>query len=100
MSDNKVRYIDRPELMETFVDSLGMTHFDGVSFRIDLCVKRLDEPKPPSPPTQRKYPVCRLVLTPPAMLDMFNQLQKFMGALHQQGIIKKEEMPPPSTPRQ
>ena len=60
----QVRFEDRPEVSETFADSSRAVAFDGQTMRIEFCTIRMDEPKPPNPPTGRQYPVCRLVLTP------------------------------------
>jgi len=90
---DKVKNIDIPGLQETFVDSMGSSTFDGATLRIELCVTRLDLPKPPKPPTGKKYPVCRLVLPPDAAVELFNLLQQFIGVMVQQGLVKKEDAP-------
>ena len=41
-------YVDRPEVPETFVDSLQRTVIDGVHARMEFVVNRLDDPKPPA----------------------------------------------------
>lgn len=89
-----VREIDRPELCETFVDSVGLVSFDGQTARIELCVTRYDPPKPPARPSARKYPAVRLVLPPETLAELFTQLRGVIGALEKQGILKT---PPPST---
>ncbi|MGO9379944.1 MAG: hypothetical protein ACLPN1_03850 [Dissulfurispiraceae bacterium] len=86
-----ISYVDLPELSETFADSIQLILFDGQSARIEFCVTRMDEPKPPKPPTARKYPVCRLVLTPEAALQLFNQLQTIVTGMQKQGLIKRIE---------
>lgn len=68
--------------------------FDGQTMRIEFCTIRMDEPRPSSPPTGRQYPVCRLVLTPNAAVDLFNKLQQVMAALEQSGAVRKN---PPIT---
>jgi hypothetical protein len=88
-----VRYVDLPEVSETFADSLGLSTFDGQSVRIELCVTRLDEPNPPKSPTARKYPACRLVLTPQVAVDLFKQLNGFIEIMKKEGLIKT--VPPP-----
>ena len=60
-----VRYVDVESVSETFVDSVGLNSCDGHIARIELCVTRLDQfdPKsPPSKPSAKKYPACRLVM--------------------------------------
>lgn len=86
----QVREIDVPELHETFVDSLGLSTFDGITARITLCVQRLQEPKTAQPPMANKYPVCRLVLTPEAVVDLYNNLSQLMGILQKSGLINVE----------
>ena len=41
----KLRYQDRPDLFETFADSVGPWSFDGNTLRIEFMVTRLDPPK-------------------------------------------------------
>jgi len=93
----QIRYIDRPEVSETFADSLRAISYDGQTMRIEFCAMRMDDLTPPTPPAGRQYPVCRLVLTPNAGIDLFNKLQQIMAALEQSGAVKKTP-PPLSTP--
>jgi len=93
-SGPKTRFVDRADVFETFADSIRGITFDAQTMRIEFCVCRMDEPKPPEPPTSRQYPACRLVLTPNAALELFNKLQRIMGALEKSGVIKKG-MPTP-----
>ena len=88
---DKIQYVDLPNLSETFVDSFGNMIFDGQTARIELCVTRMNEPIPPDPPTARRHPVCRLVLTPGAFLDLYNQLHQLVDTLEKQGAIHKIE---------
>jgi len=88
---NNIQYVDLPDVSETFVDSLHNIAFDGQTARIEFCVTRMDEPKPPKPPTAKRYPVCRLVLTPEVFLNLYNQLQGIVNTLQEQGIIQKIE---------
>jgi hypothetical protein len=84
----QIRYVDRPEVSETFVDSFNMLFFDGTTLRIECCATRFDEPKPPGPPTGKKYPVARLVLSPNAITELMNQMQRIQGPLVASGIVK------------
>ena len=84
-------FIDRPEISETFADSIRSLSFDGQTMRIHFCTTRLDEPKPPN---ARQYTICRLVLTPTAAIDLFNKLQQIMSALEQSGAVKRASIPP------
>ncbi len=86
----KTRFVDIPELSETFADSVRSINYDSQSMRIEFCTTRLDDPKPPNPQTRRQYPSCRLVLTPNAALDLSNKLQNLLAAMENQGIIKRD----------
>ena len=88
---DKIQYIDLPDVSETFVDSFGNLAFDGQTARIELCVTRMNELHPPNAPTARKYPICRLALTPKAFLDLYNKLNQLVNVLQQQGVIQKIE---------
>jgi len=90
----KFDYIDRPDVPETFVDHIGFTMFDGHHVRIEPQVTRFDEPKPPSAPKGRRYPVARLVLTSSAALDLYNRLSQMVGVMVDQGMVKREDNRP------
>ncbi|MBN1832688.1 MAG: hypothetical protein JW896_11315 [Deltaproteobacteria bacterium] len=92
----QARFIDNPAIIETFADSIHAFSFDGQTMRIEFCATRLDEPKPQNPQTATRHPICRLVLTPTATLDLFNKLQKLVNALEQSGVLKRKP-PPPAT---
>jgi len=86
-------FIDRPELAETFADSIHSFSFDGQTMRVEFCTTRFDEPKPPAPPTAKQYPVSRLVLPPATAIDLFNKLQQLMSALEKSGALRREPTP-------
>jgi hypothetical protein len=97
MSDNatqktpttaELRYVDRPDLAETFADAINSVMFDGQSMRIELGVTRLDDTKPNTPFTGRRYPAARLVLSPAAAVDLINRMQQTAAALAQAGVLK------------
>ncbi|RPI75387.1 MAG: hypothetical protein EHM45_15130 [Desulfobacteraceae bacterium] len=92
--DLQSNFVDRPDLDETFADSIRSLTFDGQTMRIMFCTTRLDQPKQTDQPLAKQYPVCRLVLTPPAVVDLFNKLQQLMSVMEQSGVIKKESIPP------
>ena len=83
-----IRYIDRPECAETFADAVNGVWFDGQTLRIEFGVTRLDEIKPNSSPTGRRYPASRLVLTSAAAVDLINRLQQVGAAMAQAGVVK------------
>ena len=86
----KVTFVDRPNLTETFTDSLETFIFNNNILRVDFCCGRLETPKPPASPSVKKYPVCRLVMPLDTAVDLFNQLNQLFGVLEQSGAIKRE----------
>jgi hypothetical protein len=93
-----IRYIDRPDIEETFADSVSGLIFDGQALRIEFAVTRLDEVKPNAPLTGRRYPASRIVLPPAAAVDLINRMQQIAAALTQAGIVKAAP-PPGATPK-
>jgi hypothetical protein len=94
----QIRFVDRPDLTETFSDSVHGLSFDGQTMRIEFCSVRIDPPKSPETRTGRQYPVCRMVLTPNAALDLYGRLQQVIQALEKKGAIQRT--PPTSTTMQ
>ena len=88
-----VRHVDRPEVVETFLDSLHRIQWDGQSLRVELCVTRSPEPNAPAGAEANRYTACRLVLTPQAAVDLFNGLQQTMTALAQAGVVGQQSAP-------
>jgi hypothetical protein len=94
-----VQYFDRADIKETFADSVTALIFDGQTLRIEFGITRLDEVKAGTPITGRRYPACRLALSPAAAVDLINRVQQIAVALSQAGVVKAA--PQPSTePRQ
>jgi hypothetical protein len=85
----KVEYSDRPDVSETFSDSVSVVLFDGQVLRIELCATRFDPTQPTSAPRAVRVPVCRLAMPPGAAVDLFNRLQQTMASLVQQGVLKQ-----------
>jgi hypothetical protein len=83
-----IRYVDRPDIGETFADSISGLVFDGQTLRIEFAVTRLDEIKPNTPITGRRYPACRLVLPTAAAIELINRMQQIGTALTQAGVAK------------
>ncbi len=79
----KMRFVDIPELPETFADSFHEATFDEGLLRMVFTTTRLDAPKPPEPSTGKRYPVCRLVLTAQAAQDLCNFLNRLTAAIEQ-----------------
>ncbi|MGH6683525.1 MAG: hypothetical protein ACRECA_06310 [Pseudolabrys sp.] len=91
------RYIDRPECMETFADSVTGLSYDGQTLRLEFSVTRVDEVTPNRPVTGRRYPACRLALSPAAANDLINRVQQIANALKQAGTAKQAEKPSPQS---
>ena len=47
----QLTYVGRPEISETFANSLYRISFDAFQVRMEFVVNRLDDPKPQTPPT-------------------------------------------------
>jgi hypothetical protein len=65
------------------VDSITSILLDTQMMRIEFGVTRLDEMKPNSPVSGRRYPACRIVLSSSAALDLMNRLRQIGTALAQ-----------------
>jgi hypothetical protein len=83
-----IRYVDRPDVGETFADSITGLVFDGQTLRIEFGVTRVDEVKPDTPITGRRYPTSRIVLSPGAAVELINRMQQIGAALTQAGVTK------------
>jgi hypothetical protein len=83
-----IRYVDRPEIGETFADSITGLVFDGQTLRIEFGVTRVDEVKPDAPITGRRYPTSRIVLSPGAAIELINRMQQIGAALTQAGVAR------------
>jgi hypothetical protein len=88
-----IRYVDRPECVETFADSINHVYFDGQSLRLEFGMTRLDDVKPNTPVSGRRYPAQRMVLTPAAAVDLINRMQQVGAALAQAGVLKPTPNP-------
>ena len=89
-----VREVDRPEVAECFVDTVGLGTLHGATLRLTLCAYRFEEPRPA--PSVTKVPTCRLVLTAEGAIELFNMLKSMMGVMQQAGLIKIEPGKPPA----
>jgi hypothetical protein len=90
-----LRYVDRPDCMETFADSISGLSFDGQALRIEFAVTRMDDVKANAPMTGRRMPACRLVLPPAAAVELINRMQQIASALTQAGVLRQN--PPAGT---
>jgi hypothetical protein len=85
----KFRYQDMPALGETFADSIGSWSFDGSTLRMEFLVSRLDALKSGDPATGRAVPVCRLVLTTAAAVELIRASGQITSALMQAGVLRQ-----------
>ncbi|MCC7305036.1 MAG: hypothetical protein IT558_02120 [Alphaproteobacteria bacterium] len=90
LPEKQVQYIDRPEVVEIFADSVENFSYDGAGLRLEFCVTRFDPPQPPKMPTAKKYTASRLVLSTDGAMDLYNNLQKLVAALEAEGKIKRQ----------
>src|ERR1051325_11253605 len=100
VSPQQITDVDRPELAETFVDSLTLSTFDGAAARLPFCVLRMQEPQQGKPAPFQRYPGWRLVVTPDATIELYNRLNQMMGALQKLGLVKIEPGKPPQVVEQ
>ena len=84
-----IRYVDQPDMAETFADSVNNVYFDGQSLRIEFGITRLDDIKANTPMSGRRYPAQRMVLTPLAAIELINRMQQVGMALTQAGMLKQ-----------
>ena len=88
----KIVYVDRPELFETFSDSAEKVSFDGTVWRIEFCVTRLEESKPPIV-SGKRHPACRMVLTANAGLQLYDRLKGLVSVLEKRGMLRQKSIP-------
>jgi hypothetical protein len=93
-----VRYIDRPEIAETFADSVTGLTFDGQTLRLEFGVTRYDEIKPNTPITGRRFPACRIALSPAGAVELITRVQQIASALAQAGVLRATPRPPDVKP--
>jgi len=89
MQRPKFHYQDMPNLGETFADTIGSWSFDGSTLRMELLVSRLDALKPGDPASGRAVPVCRLVLTTAAAVELIRASGQITSALVQAGVLRQ-----------
>lgn len=86
----ELRLADAPDLRETFADSITQWYFDGQVLRIEFAVSRLDSPHMAGDrATGHRHPVCRLVLTQQAVLELLNRSQQTGVALEKVGLATR-----------
>jgi hypothetical protein len=91
-----IKYVDLPELPETFADSVNSVSFDGQTLRVEFGVTRYDHASEQRPTSGRRYSASRLVLTRGAAVEMINRLRQVATAITQSGQ-SKPDAPKPAT---
>jgi hypothetical protein len=81
----KLRYQERVDVGETFADSIRTCIFDGQVMRIEFTVARFDDASLLGIGEGRQVPVCRLVLTRNALLDLVNRIGQLSEQLRATG---------------
>lgn len=98
ISGIKATHVDQPEVGEVFADHIRQVSFNENLARIEFCVTRLDEVKPPNPPTGRTYTSARVVLSPTAILQLHSNLASLVAMLEKQGLVQRSpEIPQPAS---
>jgi hypothetical protein len=72
--------VDIPELPETFADSIDNLSFDGQTLRITFTVNRMSRDGQ-SPPTTKRFPSCRLILSPTCAQELGHQMAQLGVAI-------------------
>lgn len=83
----ELEYIERPDVSETFVDSLESVMYDGSSLRMEFAVHRFAPPNANGTAIKRKVTAVRLVIPLSGAIGLTSQLSALMEALEQQGAI-------------
>jgi hypothetical protein len=88
----QLEHVDVAAVGETFADSVRELAFDGSTFRIELCVTRM-EPLADAQAARRakRYTACRIVLSTPAALELSQKLGRVLTAMLKQGMAKAPE---------
>jgi hypothetical protein len=89
-AQSQYQYVDRPDVSEIFADFVQRIQFDGQTLRFEFCVSRLDDKQSATTPTGKRYPVCRLVLSPTAAIDLMNKMQQITAELVKAGALKAD----------
>jgi hypothetical protein len=97
MTSSQLAYVDRPEVSETFADSLRRVNVEGMLAKLEFVANRLDDPDPQSPSrTGTAITACRVVMPLAAMIEMLGKLQAIVAQLRTAGVILPVSNPPTS----
>jgi hypothetical protein len=95
----QMTYVDRPEISETFADSLGRMMWDGIHLRMEFVVNRLDDAQQGKPPSGRALTACRVIIPVQGVIEMAAKLQNLMAQLQASGVLRQVHMPSPQGPQ-
>jgi hypothetical protein len=93
----KILRVDRPEMHETFADSVHSLIWDGRTLRLEFDVTRYPDVTPGDAAQATRYPAARLVLTPRAAADLYKRLQHTIAAVVKEGLIAQAAPSPAGT---
>jgi hypothetical protein len=94
VESGELECIDRPDVSETFVDSLESVMYDGNSFRMEFAVHRFSPPNASGRASKKKVTAVRLVIPLAGAIGLTSQLSALMEALEQQGAIAEMRFVP------
>jgi hypothetical protein len=90
---SRLTYVDRPEISETYADSCARVTVEGLNAKLEFAVNRMEDPKPPAPPSGKALTVSRIVIPIPGLVDLHAKLSQIISTLHAQGVIKVAAFP-------
>jgi hypothetical protein len=91
----RIEYINVPGVGETFADTVHEMVFDGQTFRIELCVTRMEPGSGPAA-SGKRYTACRLVLPASAALDLSTKLGRVFAAMLKHNAERKAQQQAPA----
>lgn len=94
----EIQHIDVPGVNETFADAVHELAFDGQTFRIELCVTRMNANggNAADAASGKRYTTCRLVLPTATALDLSRKLSRVFSAALKQASERKEAVAAPA----
>jgi len=77
----ELSYQNRPDINETYVDTLETIVFDGSAIRMEFVVHRFDPPRTTGAPSGSRVTAARLVLPLGAAMNLQSQLSSMLSAV-------------------
>jgi hypothetical protein len=81
----ELTYQNRPDINETYVDTLETIVFDGSAIRMEFVVHRFDPPRSGGAPSGCRVTASRLVLPLGAAMNLQSQLSSMLSAAAEEG---------------